>query len=1172
MTNAHDIQPVSADPASGAGLPEDARPDPGQLPASDQPAGAGTPMNGHAALTWHRVKVALAVLTGVFSTVAAAVTILLFFNIEENPVVGGFVRNRLVAALQERIDPALTISIATVDLRRENHETIVRVSGFRIADASGHQLVLAPSGRINLLTAPLMFMKLVPRAVTLEGLRIALEVSRDGKIVVDSGANDAGPAEPPPLAPVQADMAPMERLREIIGGAFASLAVARDAVGGRLPSLGIDDAAITVMDRRTGRRHDLTGITSRVNTATDGRTTAHAELKTAAGPFALTFELAPRTGDRQGFRARTDKLELHDLVSLAGLKLDGVDLRTPVSVVLSAEVDKAMKAESASAEVSLGRIVHALDRKADPIQIDESRLDLHWAQGDDHIAISRLSAHSGATSVSLAGRIDPPADGQGGWRISLDGKSLPIEPLARGDKPFSLDHVAVALTALPDQRSLNIDRADVSSGNARLQLNGRAYLDDDSRPGLELGLEVDGADARAALRLWPNFAAPPVRKWLAEHVRGGRLDTLILALNFPPDVLAAAIGDGPIPQESLVVNWKVSQGTLAPLPGLPPIRGIVSSGEATGRTVSLALGGGVIETGPNRRLTLSDGTFTVADVSKKPAEARLRLRFSGGADSLAEFLRNPAVQAYAPKGLDPAQVSGAVEGEATIGLRLVPQMTPADVRVGVNAGLRNLSVDKAFGKEKLENGNLQLTFDRETLLVKGEARLFAQPATVEIRGGGKAPVQASVVMTLDDAARARRGIDTGSAISGPVGVKITAGLDGNDKDIDLDLDLTRVAIQEAVPGLSKRAGAPARARARARQEAGGWVLDRLEVESGTFSARGSLTIGADGAFQRASLSSLKLSQGDTMQLDAERSGGVLTLALKGNSFDARTFLKALQVGTADKAGGKDVEIALRATVLSGFNGELMSNTDLKVSMRSGSLRRFDLAGRLDGGALTARLKPGASGQSSLVIASEDAGAFLRFVDLYNRMRGGSLDLVAALGTGRHAGTIKVKSFRLRDEPAIRRLVTDTPNSGSGDSARLDSDFVKRMRTTNDVAFNRMELEFLRTPGRFDIREATLYGPDIGGSLSGTMDYARDLVDLTGTFVPAYTLNNFFAKVPVLGPFLGGGKNEGLFAVRYNITGRLSAPTLSLNPLTAIAPGFLRKLIDVRGMTASPAGQ
>jgi hypothetical protein len=82
-------------------------------------------------------------------------------------------------------------------------------------------------------------------------------------------------------------------------------------------------------------------------------------------------------------------------------------------------------------------------------------------------------------------------------------------------------------------------------------------------------------------------------------------------------------------------------------------------------------------------------------------------------------------------------------------------------------------------------------------------------------------------------------------------------------------------------------------------------------------------------------------------------------------------------------------------------------------------------------------------------------------------------------------------------------------------------------------------------------------------MEGVLDYAADRVSIQGTFVPAYALNNLFAKVPILGPILGGGQYEGLFAVPFIITGRVSAPDLRVNPVSAIAPGFLRKFFEIR---------
>ena len=62
-------------------------------------------------------------------------------------------------------------------------------------------------------------------------------------------------------------------------------------------------------------------------------------------------------------------------------------------------------------------------------------------------------------------------------------------------------------------------------------------------------------------------------------------------------------------------------------------------------------------------------------------------------------------------------------------------------------------------------------------------------------------------------------------------------------------------------------------------------------------------------------------------------------------------------------------------------------------------------------------------------------------------------------------------------------------------------------------------------------------------------------------MPAYALNNLFSQIPVIGLILGGGRHEGLFAITFKVTGTTAAPTLTVNPLSAIAPGFLRKLFD-----------
>ena len=62
------------------------------------------------------------------------------------------------------------------------------------------------------------------------------------------------------------------------------------------------------------------------------------------------------------------------------------------------------------------------------------------------------------------------------------------------------------------------------------------------------------------------------------------------------------------------------------------------------------------------------------------------------------------------------------------------------------------------------------------------------------------------------------------------------------------------------------------------------------------------------------------------------------------------------------------------------------------------------------------------------------------------------------------------------------------------------------------------------------------GPTIGGTIEGNIDYPGNQVRMSGTFVPMYGLNNMFGQIPILGLFLGGGSNEGLIGVTYEVVG------------------------------------
>jgi hypothetical protein len=284
--------------------------------------------------------------------------------------------------------------------------------------------------------------------------------------------------------------------------------------------------------------------------------------------------------------------------------------------------------------------------------------------------------------------------------------------------------------------------------------------------------------------------------------------------------------------------------------------------------------------------------------------------------------------------------------------------------------------------------------------------------------------------------------------------------------------------------------------------------------------------------------------------------------------DARPFLKSL--GGPDGKGGrdakeaspKDIDADIQVPIVTGFNDEALTGANLRLSLHGKTLRAATINGRFRAAPFAASVTRGERGVPTLAVDSADAGATLRFVDIYRRMHGGRLNAGIGLNDGPQAGVVQIRDFTLRNEPALSSIMAQGPEPADTDAARGRR--IAPGRAAGDVTFDRMRANFVRTGSRVDFSDAAISNAAMGFTLSGWLDTGRERTDMTGTFVPLYGLNNVASQLPLLGPLLGGGHNEGLFAVNFRVAGKLGSPDVSVNPLSAIAPGFLRRLFSAGG--------
>jgi hypothetical protein len=400
-------------------------------------------------------------------------------------------------------------------------------------------------------------------------------------------------------------------------------------------------------------------------------------------------------------------------------------------------------------------------------------------------------------------------------------------------------------------------------------------------------------------------------------------------------------------------------------------------------------------------------------------------------------------------------------------------------------------------------------------------------------------------------------MDLGSTVTGSIPIKVVGRVSDSSTDdgMSVEADLTPVKIDNLLPGWVKPAGRPARATYTLLKNGKSTRIDDLSIDGSGATVRGSVELDNANEVVSANFPVFALSDGDKVTLRADRGpDGALRVAMRGDIYDGRNFVKSSLANT-DKAKQKqeDLDLEIKVGTVAGHNGETLRGLDLKLSRRGGRIRTFNMTSKIGrdtplSGDLRVRAR---DNHQVIYFETDDAGSLFRFTDMYPRMFGGQMWVAMDPPTQEQSpqiGTLFIRSFVVRGEPALERVVSGAPGTPGA----------------NGVDFSEMRADFTRFPGKMSVRDGVVRGPLVGATVEGNIDYTRDDVHLRGTFVPFYGLNNMFGQIPIVGLFLGGGNKEGLVGINYEAVGPPGAPRISVNPVSAIAPGLLRKFIPSPG--------
>lgn len=1075
---------------------------------------------------------------------------------------------RISTAIEERLGPNWKVQAENAELDRVDGRSRLRVREVSFRHAGGASF-RAPEAVLGY--EPMALLRGDIRLVSLDlrGVNIRLGVRQDGSLLLEQ---DAQP-EQAPKTPVAGD--PVDW--DAFAGAMNAIGalVSNDGLLGSLEVAGIGGARVTLIDPAGRQRSGLEDVDVRLERFGGGQ--ARLSMKGRIGPRwkELAIDLASAPDGTRSATVDIQRFEPAEAVALAFgnamVALDGLALSGKISLTQTASGERRI---AAGLSVAPG-VVKVHNAGLDPIEVQGAKLDFTSEDGLKTIKVATAQLQAGETRLAGSGE---GRNENGIWRLALDGSG---QVAGIGKDP------AVVLSSLRTQLEVDPGAGEVRMGQLSFkgplinaEGSGMARRRDDKNSH-QFQIRAVDTDMRAALAVWPAVTSPDLHAALVEMVKSGRVEEIDVKLTMSPEANARLFNGKGMDDDAVAVSLKASQVSFLPNPGLPLLTDARVVGSTTGRTVDLTISQATAELGEGRKLQLGEGTFAMSDTWASRPQARIGFKSTGSADSLVALLNYPSLREFSPLKIEPGALRGSIDLSNQLSLPLVNDLTFNDVVIRSSGMLTNIASDNLLGGEKLEGANLALTYDRGQLSIKGEGRVGGDKAPIELRQNAKGQGEATVSLNLDNAALKRRGFGPETGISGPMQVKVVKSL-GRTPEAPprVEVDLTKAAIDTGVPGVSKPAGRAGKAAFSYVVDDDGPDLEDLTIESAPLLAKGRISLTKQNTFESASFSQLRLSPGDNLtKVEIGRDGNLTKLSVRGAVLDARPFIRDLfdapapparsgARGNQNTASGPDFDLDLDVPILTGFNSEALGNSQLKLSRRNGALRSIAYQGRIGKADLSIKQVKQGDGASPIVVQSENGGATLRFLDLYRRAYGGDLVLQLGVGEGRQPGELLLRNFMVRDEPALRRVVGPPGSQAPG---ALDSTGAPAPRIdASDVAFTKLRAEFVRSASRVDINDAVLWGQQVGFTIQGNVDYGRDRVDIGGTFVPGYAFNNAFAQVPVVGMILGGGQYGGLFAVNFRVSGSASQPTMTVNPLSAIAPGILRRFVDPLG--GGPMGQ
>ena len=725
------------------------------------------------------------------------------------------------------------------------------------------------------------------------------------------------------------------------------------------------------------------------------------------------------------------------------------------------------------------------------------------------------------------------------------------------DEPITVGEMLVKAEMKPGEHVLKIEKASFANSDFSLKASGMVAFTEE---GIGADIEAEAKDVKIDRigAYWPKGMSVDARDWVTTNLSVGTVTEAKAKLKFTPEDLTTE----ETPEGLLDADLTVKNATVGFLPVYPLVKGVNGDVRITARSLDIVADSGDFMRGTK----LTAAHLRIPDFIAPGIPMEFSLTLDAIAPDVAEMIGPKRLDLASALKLNPETISGKAKGTVGFTLPLYSAEWPKDkpyISYDVKAKLDNVSQDGVLSKWNISKMSGDLAVNNEKLEMKTQTQLQEVAAELGIMREftGKKTTAYTLIADIPRETMPQFGFTIPEQIQGILGIDAKVVETGEQSVTNAKVNLSNTAIDVKELNYHKMLGVPATMTLTQEAKGAQNVVPKFTYDSEGAQVRGSYTQDRkSGDFASVALSKVKLG-GNDFALTYKTEAGRKAVSLKGARLDistpepkeGQTPPSKEDKNPFDGLLNSRIELEVGKLILSPEHG--LSHVKGVIDCGVRLCPFAEIGSETDNGKPFTVTLGESGGKRSFSMASPDGGGVIKAFDISDHVVGGALDFKGDYDDSQTPpvlnGRLILTDFRVVKGPILAKLLSLASLTGFLDTL-----------AGNGIAFTKLSADAKMAGTTLRVKNGKAYGSAIGITVKGKIKPFLGNIDLEGTVVPAYTANSVLGKIPLLGAILTGGEGGGIIAANYSMKGDGEDPSVMVNPLSLLTPGFLRNLFDV----------